>query len=69
MDSWLYVDTEPPRTCKKCGNNIVGPGRLAMKLPHRDPVFYCDCITEEEICKIALEFDAAIRDDPEEPDA
>lgn len=61
-DCWLYVDTEPPHQCAKCGNNIIGPGRLSVKMPGSDDVkHYCDCITEDEIFDIALQFDWAIR--------
>jgi len=54
--AFLAVSMQPVVECCKCGAKIPAPGRMAY-WDGETMRFWCDCVTEEEMNEIALDFD------------
>ena len=57
---FLLVSMQPLVTCCKCGAEIPAPGRMAY-YNGEEMRYWCDCVTEEEMDQVALDFEARLK--------
>jgi hypothetical protein len=53
--AFLAVNMEPVVTCAKCGRPTPSPGRMCY-FDGETLRYWCDCVTEEEMDQVALDF-------------